>query len=63
MEDTTPIPVRVIRETDKAYLLRDDSEENEAWFPKSQISWKQYNPTTKQGIADIPDWLLVKAKW
>lgn len=40
----------VIRETEKAYLLRDsDAPERESWFPKSQVSFRQRN--VKTGVA------------
>ena len=54
----------VIRETEKAYLMRDsDAPERESWFPKSQVSFRQRNVKTGVATAEIPLWLLDKNGW
>lgn len=67
--DTEPVPVLVVRETEKAYLMQDrgqdddGSEDSEAWFPKSQIHFEQRNVKTGKAIAVIPMWLLKEKGW
>ena len=54
----------LIRETAGAYLLRDrDEETREAFFPKSQVSFRYRNPRTKEATAEIPLWLLDEKGW
>lgn len=54
----------VVRETEKAYLLRDsDAPERESWFPKSQVSFRQRNVKTGVATAEIPLWLLERNGW
>jgi hypothetical protein len=54
----------VMRESDAAFLLRDaDDETREAWFPKSQVSFKMRNMKTGKATAEIPLWLLEKKGW
>ena len=62
--DVEPVPCVVVRETDKAYLLRDgDDSGREAWFPKSQVSFRQRNVKTGKVVAEIPLWLLERNGW
>lgn len=54
----------VLRESDAAYMLRDgDNPEREAWFPKSQVSFRMRNTETGKATAEIPLWLLEKKGW
>lgn len=54
----------VVRETEKAWLLRDaDDPERESWFPKSQVSFRMRNVRTGAATAEIPLWLLEKNGW
>lgn len=52
---TDTVPVEVIRETDDAYLLKDE-ESNQSWFPKQHV-------TVRNGLAVIPLWLLDQKGW
>ena len=64
MEPTTDtIRVQVIRESEKAYLLRDPQDTCEAWFPKSEVSFSRRNVKTGQAEAIIPLWLLDAKNW
>ena len=55
---------QVIRETPAAYLLRDNAEPTrEAYFPKSQVSFRRRNIKTGAATAEIPLWLLDKKGW
>ena len=54
----------VIRETSGAWLLRDrDEPSREAYFPKSQISFRRRNIKTGEAEAEIPLWLLTEKGW
>ena len=54
----------VLRETDLAFLLSDrDNPDTEAYFPKSQISFKQRNLKTGMAVVEIPAWLLKAKGW
>ena len=54
----------VIKETEKAYLLQDaDNTDREAYFPKSQTSFKMRNMKTGKATAEIPLWLLEAKGW
>ena len=56
------INVTISRETEKAFLMKND-EGAEAWFPKSQVSFKRRNVKTGEAVAEIPVWLLDKNDW
>lgn len=63
-DEIDPVAVRVVKETEKAYFLRDKDEMGEdAWFPKSQISFERRNTKTGDAIAEIPNWLLKEKGW
>lgn len=62
--DLEIVKCTVLRETDKAYLLRDrDNPEREAYFPKSQVSFQMRNVHTGVATAEIPLWLLNSKGW
>ena len=58
--DSEELAVMLLRETEKAYLLKHIHTEKEAWFPKSQISFEYFNPEKLKGSVVIPTWLLEK---
>lgn len=63
-DDIEPVRCVVLRESDAAYLLRDENDETrEAWFPKSQVSFQMRNMKTGKATAEIPLWLLEKKGW
>ena len=53
-------PVAVIAETKKAYLLYSKVDEEQQWFPRSQITIKLDNDEL---MAKIPRWLLQEKNW
>lgn len=57
--DSTANAVMLIRKDDR----KDDPAEVAEWFPKSQIYWTRYNKTAKEGVVNIPLWLLEKKGW
>jgi len=58
------IRCEVVRETDKAYLLRDREDAGRsAFFPKSQVSFQRRNIKTGEAVAEIPLWLLTEKGW
>lgn len=62
-EDLENVECSVIKETEKAYHLREDGEQREAWFPKSQVSFARRNIKTGVAVAEIPLWLLREKGW
>jgi len=54
-EWVTTEDVTIEHETDKAYLVKDNSTDSKFWLPKSQV---KFNEETKQ--FDIPKWLSDK---
>lgn len=61
---TDIVQCTVMRETAKAYLLRDaDQPSREAYFPKSQVSFSRRNIHTGEAVAVIPLWLLKEKNW
>lgn len=60
--ETEPVDVRVIEERDKSYLLATEGKGN-AFFPKSEVSFKSRNTKTGVAVAVIPLWLLEKKGW
>jgi len=63
MTDTSHVPVKIIRETEKAYLLENVETKESAFFPKSQIHFDRMNHKTMEGVCVIPDWLLDAKGW
>lgn len=64
MSEFEPVAVTVLKETEKAFQLRDKDEMGpDAWFPKSQISFERRNIKTGDAIAEIPNWLLKEKGW
>lgn len=61
--ETDSVPCIVVKETDKAFLLRDKSEDREEWFAKSQIHFERRNVKTGDAVAVIPLWLLNSKGW
>lgn len=62
--ETDDVECVVLRETEKAYFLQDKNDESrEAYFPKSQVSFKRRNVLTKEAVAEIPLWLLREKGW
>lgn len=62
--ETADVACTVIRETEKAFLLRDkDQPEREDWFPKSEIHFERRNVKTGDATANIPLWLLKAKGW
>jgi len=60
--ETHSVEVRLVRESDKAYLL-EHKEHGESWFPKSQIHFENMNHKSNVGCACIPTWLMEAKKW
>lgn len=55
--DLIDVSAQLHRETDKAVLVSDDGErENALWLPKSQI---EFTPPDRKGVTTItlPEWL------
>lgn len=54
-------PCRLVRETEKAWLILHKG--REAWFPKSQCVWSPGAPTlfSDKGTLEYPQWL--KPEW
>lgn len=48
----------VVRETEKALLLRFGSEE--AWLPLSQIKSREENDEGSGGVVDVKQWLVIE---
>lgn len=64
MSETDKIQCTVVRETEKAFLLRDGSNpERESWFPKSEVFFHMRNVKTGKATADVPLWLLKAKGW
>lgn len=63
MSESDTVDCTVLQETEKAFLLRDKSEQREAWFPKSEVYFKRRNTKTGAATADIPLWLLKAKNW
>jgi len=64
MSEYEPVPVTVVKETEKACYLRDENEiGGKCWFPKSQIRFERRNLKTGDAIVEIPDWLLKQKGW
>jgi hypothetical protein len=61
--ETDTISCQVIRESEKAYLIRDPDDTREAWFPKSEVSFSRRNVKTGAATAIIPLWLLDAKNW
>ena len=63
--DCTDIRVRIVKETELAYQLvcLEDNKLSPTWLAKSQISWTLLNNKTREGTANIPDWLLDNSGW
>jgi RNase P/RNase MRP subunit p29 len=61
--ETDNVACIVVNETDKAFRLRDKSEDREAWFPKSEIHFERRNVKTGDAVAVIPLWLLTSKGW
>lgn len=62
--ETDTIRCFVMRETAAAYLLRDrDEPGREAFFPKSQVSFKYRNLKTLEATVEAPLWLLEAKGW
>ncbi len=58
------VTVTILRETPAAWLMRDHNDpEREAYFPKSQVSFKRRNVQTGEAVAEIPLWLLKSKGW
>ena len=53
------IYVGIKRETDAAYLVSDDGE-NDTWLPKSQIETDQDCGPGDTVVFEIPEWLAVE---
>ena len=60
--ETDDVTCTVIRETEKAFLLKTETD-GEAWFPKSHVSFKRRNVKTQEALAEIPLWLLKEKGW
>lgn len=60
--ETDDVKVTVVKETEKAYLFKSEDGE-EAYFPKSQVSFKRRNMLTGVTLAEIPLWLLTEKGW
>lgn len=64
MSELDDVACTVIDESDKAWKLRDNNDSTrEAWFPKSEISFKRRNSKTGDALAEIPLWLLKSKGW
>lgn len=64
MSDIEDVSVTVVKESPKAYFLKDnDGTGEDAWFPKSQVSFERRNIKTGDAVAKIPNWLLEKKGW
>ena len=61
--ETDIVECHVVRETDKAYLLRDGETKKESWFPKSEVVFEERNIKTGHAHADIPIWILENKGW
>jgi len=62
MEKLIEITAEIKIETDKAFLLSDDGE-NEEWFPKSQLN---YDPDSQVGDIvhfEMPEWLAIEKEF
>ena len=57
-----PVAVEVVEERDASYLFRNE-DGKEAFFPKSETSFKQRNLKTGKAVALVPLWLLEKKGW
>ncbi len=62
MSASDEVKVTVVRETEKAYLFRDD-EGREDYFPKSEVVFVSRNVKTLRAVASIPLWLLNEKGW
>ena len=59
-----PVRCQVLGETEKAYHLEDANDTSrQAWFPKSQVSFRRRNTRTGEATAEIPLWLLESKGW
>jgi hypothetical protein len=61
--EVTEIGVELLRETEKAYLVRYLKTDEEAFFPKSQVIFTYFNHKKMKGSMEVPDWLLEKKGW
>lgn len=59
------IPVTHLGETGLAFLIQpvDTQLGGPEWVPKSQVNISPFNIKTKQGTANIPEWLMKKLGW
>ena len=63
--ETDIVKVTIVKESDKAFLMTDDNSTDnpEAWFPKSEVTFKRRNVITGKAVAEIPLWLLSAKGW
>jgi len=66
MDESTEYQVQIVRQTEKAVLLRSTKHEEdypESWFPLSEVIFKMRNKNTGIATVDIPDWLAENKEW
>lgn len=62
MSELEPVEVIVLEDREKSYKFQAQGKPD-AFFPKSEVSFKSRNVKTGKAVAMIPLWLLEKKGW
>ena len=57
-----PVAVTVVEDREASYLFQHE-DGRQAYFPKSETTFKQRNVKTGKAVALVPIWLLEKRGW
>lgn len=58
--ETVAIDMKIVNETDRAYLATKDLRRNAVWLPKSQVTVEDEFKVQEAHVVHVPVWLAEK---
>ncbi|RJE82974.1 hypothetical protein [Paracoccus onubensis] len=59
--DIITVEVRILNETDKAWLVTPDAKHQAEWVPKSQVEIEDRHEIKEFHLMQVPEWLATRA--